>query len=242
MNKKYIRLIPIVLVLFLSACEHTLNAPNSKTVNLANVHQHIAKLASDEFSGRGPLTLGEKMTIDYLAKEYKSIGLSGGVDGSFFQAVPMAKLTPELSMVLKIGDFEFTAGKDFTARTEQINEEINLVNSDLVFVGYGINAPEYQWNDYQGIDVKDKTVVVLVNDPGFATQDEELFTGNAMTYYGRWTYKYEEATPATWIVCEVMSFGWLSRCYDAIGRRALSMDIADTYSLNATILLSLIHI
>ena len=193
MNKKYIQLIPIVLVLFLSACEHTLNAPNSKTVNLANVHQHIAKLASDEFSGRGPLTLGEKMTIDYLAKEYKSIGLSGGVKGSFFQAVPMAKLTPELSMVLKIGDFEFKAGKDFTARTEQINEEINLVNSDLVFVGYGINAPEYQWNDYQGINVKDKTVVVLVNDPGFATQDDELFTGNAMTYYGRWTYKYEEA-------------------------------------------------
>ncbi len=193
MNIKYTRLLPLVLTLLLSACEHTYSVAKSNTVNLANVHQHIKVLASDEFSGRGPLTSGETLTIDYLAKEYKNIGLAGGVKGDFFQAVPMAKLTPELSMVLKVGDFEFQAGKDFTARTEQINNEINLVDSELVFVGYGINAPEYQWNDYQDIDVKGKTVIVLVNDPGFATQDEALFTGNAMTYYGRWTYKYEEA-------------------------------------------------
>lgn len=193
MNKNNIRLVCVALAFFISACAQNTNLPSDEAVNLTKVHQHIKTLASDEFAGRGPLTQGEKLTIDYLAKEYKKIGLVGGVEGSFFQPVPMAKLTPELSMVLHIGDLAFKAGKDFTARTEQISEEINLVESDLVFVGYGINAPEYQWNDYQYIDVTGKTVVVLVNDPGFATQDDKLFTGNAMTYYGRWTYKYEEA-------------------------------------------------
>jgi Zn-dependent M28 family amino/carboxypeptidase len=193
MDNKYIRLVFVVLTLFITACAQEKNSSHSEIVNLGKVHQHIKKLASDQFAGRGPLTQGEKLTIDYLAKEYKKIGLLGGVNGDFFQPVPMAKLTPEQSMVLKIGELEFTAGKDFTARTEQINEKIELLESELVFVGYGINAPEYQWNDYQDIDVKDKTVIILVNDLGFATQNNTLFTGNAMTYYGRWTYKYEEA-------------------------------------------------
>ena len=193
MNNKCIRIIIVALAAFLSACGQNTAPTSNEAVNLANVHQHIKTLASDEFAGRGPLTEGEKLTIDYLAQEYKKLGLTGGVNGEFFQSVPMAKLTPDASMILKVGDLEFKAGKDFTARTEQIQDEINLVESDLVFVGYGINAPEYQWNDYQDIDVTGKTVVILVNDPGFATQDDALFTGNAMTYYGRWTYKYEEA-------------------------------------------------
>ena len=96
-------------------------------------------------------------------------------------------------MILQIGDLKFNNGGDFTARTERVDNQISLNDSDIIYVGYGINAPEYQWNDYAGIDVKDKTVIMLVNDPGFATQDEKIFTGNAMTYYGRWTYKYEEA-------------------------------------------------
>ena len=96
-------------------------------------------------------------------------------------------------MQLVIGEHKFKAGQDFTARTQQVDGSVILDNAELVFVGYGINAPEYQWNDYANVDVKDKTVVVLVNDPGFATQNDALFTGNAMTYYGRWTYKYEEA-------------------------------------------------
>ena len=162
-------------------------------VNLANVHQHIKILASDKFGGRGPLTAGEKLTIDYLAEQYRAIGLTGAVDGSFLQPVAMAKLTPDQSMGLQVGDLTFNAGSDFTARTQQMNSKINLSDSDIVFVGYGINAPEYQWHDYEQIDVKGKTLVMLVNDPGFATQDDSLFTGNAMTYYGRWTYKYEEA-------------------------------------------------
>lgn len=162
-------------------------------VDLKNVAQHIKILASDKFAGRGPLTAGEKLTIDYLRDEYQHLGLQPGNGDSYFQAVPMAKITPDQSMLLNIGQYYFKAGEDFTARTEQISELINIDNSPLVFVGYGINAPEYDWNDYQGVDVKGKTVIVLVNDPGFATQDPSLFTGNAMTYYGRWTYKYEEA-------------------------------------------------
>jgi Zn-dependent M28 family amino/carboxypeptidase len=181
-----------ILSLGLCACQPNTKA-NPAEVNLANVAKHIEILASDKFEGRGPLTAGEELTIDYLRDEYHNMGLVAGNGDSYFQAVPMAKLTPDQNMQLKIGELSFTAGSDFTARTEQINPQIELDNSALVFVGYGINAPEYQWNDYQNIDVKGKTVIVLVNDPGFATQDAELFTGNAMTYYGRWTYKYEEA-------------------------------------------------
>lgn len=184
----------------LSACDSTNTSPALSKVNeqqegvdLERVHQHIKTLASDKFGGRGPLTKGEKLTIDYLSKQYQEIGLVPGNHGSFYQEVPMAKLTPNQDMKLMIGDLTLNAGVDFTARTQQISAEINLKESALVFVGYGINAPEYQWNDYENIDVKGKTVVMLVNDPGFATQDDKLFTGNAMTYYGRWTYKYEEA-------------------------------------------------
>ena len=162
-------------------------------VDLNKLHQDIKVLASDEFEGRGPLTAGEKLTIEYLAKQYQTIGLVPGNKNSFYQAVPMAKVTPDQNMQLVIGEHKFKAGQDFTARTQQVDGSVILDNAELVFVGYGINAPEYQWNDYANVDVKDKTVVVLVNDPGFATQNDALFTGNAMTYYGRWTYKYEEA-------------------------------------------------
>ena len=182
----------IAFSLGLYACQPN-TEHNPAEVNLVNVAKHIEVLASDKFEGRGPLTTGEKLTIDYLQSEYYNMGLVAGNGASYFQAVPMAKLTPDQNMQLKIGELSFSAGSDFTARTEQIKPQIELDNSAIVFVGYGINAPEYEWNDYQDIDVTGKTVIVLVNDPGFATQDPALFTGNAMTYYGRWTYKYEEA-------------------------------------------------
>ena len=175
--------------------------PKNQTVDLSSVAQNIKILASDAFEGRGPLTQGERLTIEYLAQQYKKLGLKGANPnivgssplGQYFQAVPIAQIIPDQNMKLVIGDLSFTSGKDFTARTEHINNQITLNDSSLVFVGYGINAPEYQWNDYADIDVTGKTVIVLVNDPGFATQNPEIFTGNAMTYYGRWTYKYEEA-------------------------------------------------
>ncbi len=178
----------LLLSVGLSAC-----SKGPVEVSLENLHHDIKILASDEFGGRGPLTEGETLTINYLSKQYQSIGLTGAVDGEFLQAVDMAKITPDQNMTLTIGDLSFNAGSDFTARTQQIQPQIDVENSDVVFVGYGINAPEYQWNDFADVDVKGKTLIVLVNDPGFATQDDSLFTGNAMTYYGRWTYKYEEA-------------------------------------------------
>ena len=166
---------------------------NTSGVNLNNIKQHIKTLASDEFEGRGPLTRGEVKTVGYLSEQYKALGLTGAYNSKFLQPVKMAMVTADQNMQLNIGDLSFKAGKDFTARTKQLQPLIDVRDSDVVFVGYGINAPEYDWNDYKNIDVTGKTVVVLVNDPGFATQDDALFTGNAMTYYGRWTYKYEEA-------------------------------------------------
>lgn len=162
-------------------------------VSLNNVKQHIKILASDDFQGRGPLTHGEVKTVGYLSEQYKALGLTGAYKEKYLQPVKMAMVTANQNMQLTIGDLSFVAGKDFTARTKQLKPVIDVRDSDIVFVGYGINAPEYNWNDYKNIDVEGKTVVVLVNDPGFATQNDALFTGNAMTYYGRWTYKYEEA-------------------------------------------------
>ncbi len=174
------------------ASEHS-SLENTPSVSLNNVKQHIKTLASDDFQGRGPLTHGEVKTVGYLSEQYEAMGLTGAYNGKFLQPVKMAMVTANQNMQLQVGDLKFKAGNDFTARTEQLQPVIDVRNSDVVFVGYGINAPEYNWNDYENINVEGKTVIVLVNDPGFATQNDALFTGNAMTYYGRWTYKYEEA-------------------------------------------------
>lgn len=174
------------------ASEHS-SLENTPCVSLNNVKQHIKTLASDDFQGRGPLTHGEVKTVGYLSEQYEAMGLTGAYNGKFLQPVKMAMVTANQNMQLQVGDLKFKAGNDFTARTEQLQPVIDVRNSDIVFVGYGINAPEYNWNDYENINVEGKTVIVLVNDPGFATQNDALFTGNAMTYYGRWTYKYEEA-------------------------------------------------
>ena len=193
----YIKTITFFLVIILTSCSEsttpTSSLENSPGVSLNNIKQHIKTLASDDFEGRGPLTLGEVKTVGYLSEQYKAIGLTGAYNGDFLHPVKMAMITADQNMQLTMGDLSFKAGKDFTARTKQLQPVIDVRNSDVVFVGYGINAPEYNWNDYANIDVTGKTVIVLVNDPGFATQDDTLFTGNAMTYYGRWTYKYEEA-------------------------------------------------
>ncbi|GIU29025.1 peptidase M28 [Shewanella colwelliana] len=180
----------------------------------ASFRQDVQTLASDEFEGRGPLSKGETLTLDYLETAYKAMGLKPGFGDSYKQSVPMAKISAAQTMQLHIGDLSFNNGIEFTARTQQIQEKVAVNNSDVIFVGYGINAPEYKWNDYANIDVKGKTVIVLVNDPGFATQDPNLFKGNAMTYYGRWTYKYEEAArqgaKAVFIVHETApaAYGW----------------------------------
>lgn len=144
-----------------------------------------------------PCTEGEDLTLDYLEGELKRFGLKPVGGKSFRQAVPLVEIdgTIEDQMEITIDDMvlPLTPGEDFVAITERPVESISLDASDLVFCGYGIVAPEYDWNDYDGVDLKGKTAIVLVNDPGLATDDPDFFKGETMTYYGRWTYKYEEA-------------------------------------------------
>lgn len=186
----------------------------SDKINLDQYRDDVKTLADDAFEGRAPLTVGETKTIEYLVSRFKQMGLKPAFGDSYTQDVPLAKITADQSMKLTIGDDVFTSGTDFTARTQRISDTISLNDKDIVFVGYGIHAPEYNWDDYANVDVKGKTVIVLVNDPGFASQDNTLFNGNAMTYYGRWTYKYEEAArqgaKAVFIVHETMpaGYGW----------------------------------
>ncbi len=160
--------------------------------------RHVNTLASDEFEGRAPATAGGEKTVSYIESEFKKLGLEPGFAGSYRQAVPLMELNvtnnPPLVLNHKDGSSASLAYKEesvvFTSRTGDASE---IKDSGLVFVGYGVVAPEYGWNDYAGIDMAGKTAVILVNDPGFRTPDGELFKGNTMTYYGRWTYKYEEA-------------------------------------------------
>ncbi|MFB1016346.1 MAG: peptidase M28, partial [Alteromonadaceae bacterium] len=135
--------------------------------NAEKIKSHVKTLASDQFAGREPSTVGEQLTTSLLVNEFKRLGLSPGNDDSYLQAVPMVSIisTPQTS--LEIADIDFDYPKNFVASSRKTKSHLSLNDSDLVFVGYGINAPEYQWNDYQDIDVKGKTVVILVNDPGY---------------------------------------------------------------------------
>ncbi|WP_206485642.1 M28 family metallopeptidase [Thalassotalea sp. G2M2-11] len=164
-----------------------------ESFNINQIKKDIKTLSSDKFEGREPSGVGEKLTTQMLINRFKSLGLKPGNGNSYTQAVPMVSITSTPTSSLTIADIDFTFPKNFVASSRKTVNSVALNDSELVFVGYGINAPEYNWNDYEGIDVKGKTVVVLVNDPGFATQDPSLFDGNTMTYYGRWIYKYEEA-------------------------------------------------
>ena len=169
-------------------------AKGYNSIQADEIAKHVKVLASDEFGGRAPSSEGEKLTLDYLTKEFTVLGFEPGNGDSFFQEVPLVSLEADSDMVLNIGGKDYQYKKDMVMGSSRISAQEGIENSELVFVGYGVNAPEYNWNDYEGLDVKGKTVVMLVNDPGFATKDPDLFTGDAMTYYGRWTYKYEEAS------------------------------------------------
>ncbi len=189
------------------------------TITEADIRAHIERLASDEFGGRGPSSPGETLTVEYLENAFREMGLEPGNGDSYFQEVPLVDITadPAASTFLVVGEGQplmFSYGDDVVTWTTRVVEASSVADSEMVFVGYGIVAPEYGWNDYDGLDVAGKTVVILVNDPGYATQDPELFTGNAMTYYGRWTYKFEEAArqgaAAALIIhqTEPAAYGW----------------------------------
>jgi Zn-dependent M28 family amino/carboxypeptidase len=165
-----------------------------ENINTDDIKKHIQTLASDEFEGRLPTTAGEELTLDYLVTELRNMGLAPGNGDSYLQAVELVEMTADPAMTLSIGDNQFAYKQDMVVSTKRETDLVELTKSELVFVGYGVNAPEYDWNDYQGLDVKGKTVVILVNDPGFENPDSGKFQGKTMTYYGRWTYKYEEAS------------------------------------------------
>ena len=165
-----------------------------QSINSEQLAEHIKVLASDEFGGRAPSSKGEELTLAYLTDQFKALGFEPGNGDSFLQEVPLVSLEADPDMVLSIGGKDYQYKKDMVMGSSRISAKQSIKDSELVFVGYGVNAPEYNWNDYEGLDVKGKTVVMLVNDPGFATKNPDLFTGDAMTYYGRWTYKYEEAS------------------------------------------------
>lgn len=155
--------------------------------------RHIATLAADEFEGRKPGTAGERKTVEYLVAEFKKLGLEPGNGDSFLQQVPIVEITAGSDARLQLGSTELKYMQDMVIWTKRLVPEIALTESPLVFVGHGVVAPELGWNDYAGVDMRGKTAVILINDPGFATNDSKLFRGRAMTYYGRWTYKFEEA-------------------------------------------------
>jgi Zn-dependent M28 family amino/carboxypeptidase len=164
----------------------------------AAYRRHVEILASDEFGGRAPASPGEKLTVDYLIKAFRDAGLEPGNGDSYTQDVPLAWVEtvnkPELVISGGEGeDLTLSYGDQQVLWTRRQLPEAMIDASELVFVGYGIHAPERGWNDYEGVDVSGKTVVMLINDPGYATQDPELFNGNTMTYYGRWDYKFGEA-------------------------------------------------
>ncbi len=199
---KYRKLLVLFIIgVYFSSCQSSksgsavLDSTGLKTINDTAFSKHIAVLASDDFEGRKPFTSGETKTINYLETAFKKIGLIPGNGDSYFQKVPMVDIK-SIPTPLVINDstgkaISFNYLDDFVAASRHVTEQIKIENSALVFAGYGIVAPEYKWNDYEGLDVKGKTVVVMVNDPGFL--DAKLFKGETMTYYGRWTYKFEEA-------------------------------------------------
>lgn len=193
------------LALALSACgdrggDAALDIPavGKGEISEATLKDVTRILSSDEFEGRAPGTVGEEKTIALLTERFKAAGLEPGNNGSWVQEVPLIEITGKDFAPLSISGgktrLDFAYGRDWVGATYREDTRAAISDSELVFVGYGINAPEKGWNDYAGVDVRGKTVLILVNDPDFSTEGlEGPFNGKAMTYYGRWTYKYEEA-------------------------------------------------
>ncbi|MBT1712111.1 M28 family peptidase [Fulvivirgaceae bacterium PWU5] len=187
------------LILTIVSCQPKQSDPQDGLASFteAGYAQHVKTLASDDFQGRRPFTAGEKKTLTYLVNEFKHLGLEAGNDTSFLQEVPMVEITTTADSVMNLtgpkSKTTLSGFKDYVLWTQRTDSIISWRDAELVFAGFGVVAPEYNWNDYQGLDVKGKVVIVLVNDPGFGGNDTTFFKGNTMTYYGRWTYKYEEA-------------------------------------------------
>ena len=204
------RLKPFLLLLFiLQGCEKPLVGWNKyvhsndaldaqKSITAERLRQHISTLASDKFEGRFPGTIGEELTIEYLSETYEKLGLKpGNPDGKWIQKATMTGVISEYKAQFLTDDERWVmkVGIDIVGNSYQTKEFVNIKKTELVYCGYGVNAPEYGWNDFEGIDVKGKVIVVLVSDPPImknGEMDDSMFGGKAMTYYGRWSYKFEE--------------------------------------------------
>lgn len=190
------KLLSIALFAFVFSCTQPAENIEFGENEEAAYREYLSTLASDEFMGRKPFTEGEEITLKYLEEQFKALGLEPGNGDSYFQDVPMVEIMGSLSGgKLSIqganGNLSLDALTEVVGGTRRVVETQKLNQHPMVFAGFGINAPEYDWNDYEGLDVEGKIVVVMVNDPGFYNAD--LFRGRDMTYYGRWTYKFEEA-------------------------------------------------
>ena len=195
----YILLVSLVFI----ACGSKDNSENDFSsagisIDSTEFEKHLAELSHDRYRGRMPGTEGGRETVAYLIDQLEAYGVQPALDGDYRQAVPLVEIDGQLQgpMTVSFDDGEIMSlepRNDFVAVTERPVDSIGLDNSQLVFCGYGIVAPENDWNDYADVDLNGKTAVVLVNDPGLGQEDEDFFKGNTMTYYGRWTYKYEEA-------------------------------------------------
>ena len=172
-------------------------------IDTTRVLADITRLSSDEFEGRAPGGKGEQLTVDYLVQQFQAAGLEpGNPNGSWTQDVPLVGLRPMVSSPFTIKQGAKTKQLrvlgDVVPFSRHVTEQVTLADSEIVFVGYGIQAPEFNWDDYKGVDVKGKTILMLVNDPpvpgsGPEGLDPKTFGGKAMTYYGRWTYKFDKA-------------------------------------------------
>lgn len=169
------------------------------SLNTADLNARVRAIADDRFEGRGPGTQAGERAAQWIADEMKRIGLKPGNKGSYFQTVPAVTITMDaakssFSIAGSDGEKRFAFADEAVWWTPQYEQQdVRIDRAPLVFAGYGVVAPEENWNDYAGLDVRGKVVVVLINDPGFLTNDAALFKGRTMTYYGRWTYKFEEA-------------------------------------------------
>jgi len=200
----------LLLALFFSAAASLLGndeleerlQPALEAITPDGLLAHIKVLASDEFEGRAPGSKGEDLSVKYITDQFKKIGLKpGNPDGTYTQEVPLAGIKSELRMSFVIGDktMDLKYPDDFVASSARLLPEIKIEKSDVVFVGFGVVAPEYGWDDYKNVDVRGKTLLMLIGDPPVPDSkdrsklDDKMFKGRAMTYYGRWTYKYEIA-------------------------------------------------
>ncbi len=208
MNKKSLSVLFAVAAALPS---HALAKAATATLSAPSILARTKVLASDEFEGRSPGSPGEEKTVAYLVGEFQKLGLApGNPDGTYVQNVPLVGITsaPTLSFTLDGQTLAMENINDYIGPSSRVTPQVGAKDTDVVFVGYGVVAPEYGWDDYKGVDVRDKTVVMLVNDPPVTkadgSLDDAMFKGKAMTYYGRWTYKYEIAAAKGAAACLIV--------------------------------------